>query len=188
MKLIVGLGNPGPEYAETRHNAGFLALDFLAEHFELPPFRLAAKHKAQLSEGDIHGERVLLAKPQTFMNLSGQAVRSLVQFFKISLENLVVIYDDVAIPQGHLRLRPNGSAGGHNGMKSIIQELGTQEFPRLRLGLGTEKPIQMPLEDFVLGRMTKKEMGLMKENFEKLPPLLKTLFMEGVDNTMELFN
>lgn len=188
MKLIVGLGNPGKEYETTRHNAGFMAVDRLADEFGFGPFKLAAKHKAELTEGAIGGEKVLLAKPQTFMNLSGQSVRSILQFHKIAPSDLIVIFDDVAIPSGTLRIRPDGSAGGHNGMKSIIQELGSQDFVRVRLGIEPKQPLRIPLEDHVLGRFTKHETALMQENLEKIPSIVKTIVEEGVEKAMAGYN
>jgi peptidyl-tRNA hydrolase, PTH1 family len=188
MKLIVGLGNPGKEYEKTRHNAGFMAVEKLAEEFGFGSFKLATKHKAEVVEGSIGGVKTILAKPQTFMNLSGQSVRSLAQFYKISPSDLIVIFDDVAIPGGTLRIRPDGSAGGHNGMKSIIQELSTQDFVRVRLGIEPKQPSRIPLEDHVLGKFTKHEASLMQENLEKIPAVVKTIFLEGVEKAMADFN
>jgi peptidyl-tRNA hydrolase, PTH1 family len=188
MKLIVGLGNPGKEYESTRHNAGFMAVDRLVDEFGFGPFKLASKHKAEIVEGAIGGEKVLLAKPQTFMNLSGQAVRSLAQFYKVAPSDLIVIYDDVAIPSGSLRIRPDGSAGGHNGMKSIIQALGTQNFVRVRLGIEPKQSSRIPLEDHVLGKFTKHEAELMQENLEKIPAIVKTIVEEGVEKAMAEYN
>lgn len=188
MKLIVGLGNPGKEYENTRHNAGFMALDRLAGEFDFPSFKFSEKHKAEISEGQIGGEKVLLAKPHTFMNHSGQAVRPLVQFHKIPHGDLVVLYDDIMIPQGTLRLRPEGSAGGHNGMKSIILELGAQDFPRVRLGIEPPADLKMPLADYVLGKFSKSELAAMHELIEKIPDLIQTLLKEGTEKTMAKFN
>lgn len=188
MKLIVGLGNPGKEYESTRHNAGFMAVDRLAKEFGFPPFKLSAKHKAEISEGQIEGEKVILAKPHTFMNLSGQAVRPLIQFHKLPLADLVVLYDDIMIPQGTLRIRPVGSAGGHNGMKSIIQELAGQDFTRVRLGIEPPPLLKIPLADYVLGKFSKSELDAMHEVIEKIPALLQTLLKEGMEKAMAKFN
>ncbi len=188
MKLIVGLGNPGKEYEKTRHNAGFMAVERLADEFGFGPFKMVAKHKSELAEGSIGGDKAILAKPQTFMNLSGHAVRSLSQFYKIDLSDLIVIYDDVAIPNGTLRVRPDGSAGGHNGMKSIIQELGGQGFARVRLGIEPKQPSRIPLEDHVLGKFTKHEATLMEENLEKIPLVIKTIIEDGVEKAMAEYN
>ena len=188
MKLIVGLGNPGKEYENTRHNAGFMAVERLADECEFGSFKLAAKHKAEIVEGNIGGVKTILAKPQTFMNLSGQSVRSLAQFYKIALPDVIVLFDDVAIPSGTLRVRPEGSAGGHNGMKSIIQELGGQGFVRVRLGIEPKQPSRIPLEDYVLGQFTKREVALMEENMEKIPMVVTTIVEEGVEKAMAEYN
>lgn len=188
MKLIVGLGNPGKNYEHTRHNAGFLAADFLANFLGFEPFRKSSKHDAEMTEGSIGGEKALLLKPQTFMNLSGRSVQSAMQFYKISTEDLVVIYDEAELPFGTLRVRPQGSAGGHNGMKSIIQELGTDDFTRVRLGIGALEEFKGSLESYVLGKLSDDEMELMQAQFEKLPKLLETLLSEGVEATMQVYN
>jgi peptidyl-tRNA hydrolase, PTH1 family len=188
MKLIVGLGNPGKEYENTHHNAGFMALDRLAEHFDLGEFKPSSKFKATVAEGEIEGEKVILAKPQTFMNLSGRAVRDILSYYKIWLPDLVVIYDDVAIPKGELRIRKNGSAGGHNGMKSIIQELGSEEFVRVRLGIEPLKPLKVPLENYVLDRFSARGMALFRINLDKVPSIIETLLKNGVEKAMAEFN
>jgi len=133
MKVIVGLGNPGPQYAETRHNIGFLLVDLLAEVYK---FQFRAKFQGLWSEGNVEGERLLLLKPQTFMNLSGRSVREITNFYKISGEDLLIVHDDLDLSLGKIRLRDQGSAGGHNGIKSILAELGTEKFWRLKLGVG----------------------------------------------------
>jgi PTH1 family peptidyl-tRNA hydrolase len=165
-----------------------MAVERLAEEFDFAPFKLAAKHKAEVAEGNIGGEKAILAKPQTFMNLSGQAVRSLAQFYKVGLSDLIVIFDDVAIPSGTLRIRSDGSAGGHNGMKSIIQELGGQGFARVRLGIEPKQNSRIPLEVYVLGKFTKGELALMQENLEKIPSAVKTLIESGAEKAMAEFN
>ncbi len=133
MKVIVGLGNPGPQYAETRHNIGFLLVDLLAEVYEL---QFRAKFQGLWTEGNVEGERILLLKPQTFMNLSGRSVRELTNFYKILGSDLLIVHDDMDLSLGKIRLRDQGSAGGHNGIKSILAELGTERFWRLKLGVG----------------------------------------------------
>ena len=188
MKLIIGLGNPGEQYKKTRHNAGFMAIEYLANQFSFDEFKKLDKHKAEISTGAINGEKVLLIKPQTFMNLSGQAVRSVMQFYKIPTEDIVVFYDDVSLPSGNLRVRPAGSAGGHNGVKSLIQELGTNEFTRIRLGIEPTTEFKGELEDYVLGKLSNEESELMKSNIEKTPNILKTLFINGVEEVMQKFN
>ena len=133
MKVIVGLGNPGPQYAETRHNIGFLLVDLLAEVYKL---QFRAKFQGLWTEGNVEGERIFLLKPQTFMNLSGRSVRELTNFYKILGEDLLIVHDDMDLSLGKIRLRDQGSAGGHNGIKSILAELGTEKFWRLKLGVG----------------------------------------------------
>jgi peptidyl-tRNA hydrolase, PTH1 family len=188
MKLIVGLGNPGPEYENTRHNAGFMAVDTLAESFEFDPFKLSSKFNAELSQGTIAGEKVILTKPHTFMNLSGRAVRQILDYHKLWLPDLIVIYDDVNVPKGELRIRKNGSAGGHNGMKSIIQELGSEDFVRIRLGIEPLRPQKTPLEDYVLGHFSQRGKVLMRENLEKIPGIIQTLLEKGVEKAMSEYN
>ncbi|MFA7637663.1 MAG: aminoacyl-tRNA hydrolase, partial [Monoglobales bacterium] len=134
MYIIVGLGNPGAKYETTRHNMGFITIDYLSRELNIPVNRLG--FKSLYGQGVIGGEKVILVKPQTFMNLSGQTVKEIVDFFKVPAENLIVIYDDINIPLGKLRIRPFGSDGGHNGMKNIIYLLQSDKFPRIRVGVG----------------------------------------------------
>ncbi len=187
MKLIVGLGNPGKQYEKTRHNAGFMALDFLAEHFGLT-FKTSDKHQCELAEGRLFDEKVILIKPQTFMNRSGQAVRSVARFFKIPAEDVVVVYDDADLPCGNLRIRPSGSAGGHKGLGSVIQELGSEQFTRVRFGIAPLTEFKGGLEDYVLGKLSGEEVNLMEGNIKKLPTLLETLFSKGIEEAMQDFN
>jgi len=188
MKLIVGLGNPGKQYSKTRHNAGFLGADEISAYFNFDGFKKSEKHLTELAEGKIAGKKVLLAKPQTFMNLSGQSVRSVMQFYKIPIEDLIVISDDVTLPSGTLRIRKSGSAGGHNGLKSIIQEIGTDEFIRIRVGIGPITPFKGALEDYVLGKFSDEENSLMDDNMRILPKLIETLLKEGMEEAMQKFN
>lgn len=154
MKLIVGLGNPGIKYAQTRHNVGFVAVDRLSEAWGIPVNSF--KWNADVGEGHIRGEKVILCKPQTFMNRSGLAVRPAVDYFNLDIEDLVIVYDDLDLPPGKIRLRLKGSAGGHNGMKSVIQHLGTDHFKRIRIGIGRpESP--HPVTDYVLRPFAKDE-------------------------------
>ena len=188
MKLIVGLGNPGDQYKYTRHNAGFMAVDYLAKAFDFDGFKEVKDHKALVSEGQIDGEKVFLIKPQTFMNLSGQSVRSISNFYKIPLEDIIIIYDDVDIPFETLRIRMMGSAGGHNGIKSLIQELGTDEFTRVRLGIRPEKPFPGALEDYVLGKLTEDEKAALNIVIDKLPAVIQILLKGEVKEAMNRFN
>ena len=164
MYLIVGLGNPGREYEHTRHNAGFDAIDVLAG--KLGADVKEKKHKGLCGKGMIAGEKVILLKPQTFMNLSGESVRAAADFYKIDAEHMIVLYDDIDLDVGKLRVRAKGSAGGHNGIKNIIAHMGTQEFPRVRIGVGA-KPDRMDLADYVLGRFSQVERPVMEDAFEE---------------------
>lgn len=163
MYLIIGLGNPGTEYAATRHNIGFDMVTYLSDKYRIP---LRGKEgRAIVGKGFIEGQKVMLAQPQTYMNLSGESVRALVDFYKLTEEELVIIYDDISLPVGQVRIRPKGSAGGHNGIKSIIQHLGTQEFPRIKIGVG-DKPANGDLVKHVLGRFGKEEDARIRDVFE----------------------
>lgn len=154
MKLIVGLGNPGKQYDKTRHNIGFEIIDELSERLQIPLDQ--SKHKGLYGIGNVRGEKVILLKPLTYMNLSGESVRPLMDYYQIDLEDLIVIYDDLDLPVGRIRLRQKGSAGGHNGIKSMIAHMGTQEFNRIRVGINRPSNGQ-PIVDYVLGRFTKEE-------------------------------
>ena len=188
MKLIIGLGNPGKDYEKTRHNAGFMAVDRLAEANNFSDFKKEDKFKSLLSEGEIAGEKVLLAKPLTFMNLSGQAVQALVSYYKVDLKGLVVLYDDVEIPLGSIRLRPTGTAGGQKGMASIIQELGTTDVQRIKIGIKPEKPFPGELSDFVLGRFTADEKIQLDEVLDKISSVIELILKEGIEAGMNRFN
>lgn len=188
MKLIVGLGNPGDKYKNTRHNAGFMAADKLAEAFGFEKFKDADKFKAQVTEGLISGEKVILAKPQTYMNLSGQAVQLLYNYYKLQPTDILVIYDDVEIPLGSLRIRTGGTSGGHNGISSILQELATLEVPRIRIGIKPEKPFMGALEDYVLGSLTKKEEAAFAKLFESLPKIIESIVGGGIEAAMAAYN
>lgn len=162
MYLIVGLGNPGLSYKKTRHNAGFQALDALAERFDI---RVKTKgFSALYGEGRIGNERVILAKPQTYMNLSGDAVQQLLHFYKLEPERLIVLYDDIDLPLGSMRIRANGSAGSHNGMRSILACVHSENFPRIRIGVGKDESVL--LRDYVLKRPSKEEQKTLDEVFE----------------------
>jgi PTH1 family peptidyl-tRNA hydrolase len=171
MKIIVGLGNIGEKYAKNRHNTGFMAVDALAEKLNVTDWKEEPKFKAFIAETTIKGEKILLVKPTTLMNLSGLAVSSIVNFYKEPLENLTVIYDDLDLPLGTIRIRDKGSAGTHNGMKSVIQELGTEEFKRIRIGIegrGTTSPKQQDTSSYVLSPFTKEEEKIVKETIKEI--------------------
>lgn len=154
MKLIVGLGNPTKEYENTRHNIGFMAVDALGDKSGIRIDTL--KHKALIGKGVIGGQKVILAKPVTYMNLSGEAVREISDYYKIPAEDILIIFDDISLDVGRMRIRKKGSAGGHNGIKSIIAHLGTTDFPRIKVGIGAKKEGQ-DLADYVLGKFSKAD-------------------------------
>ena len=185
MYLIAGLGNPGKQYEGSRHNAGFSSVDILADKLGISINE--NKHKGLCGKGIIGGEKVILLKPQTYMNLSGESLRAASDFYKIEPENIIVIYDDIDLAVGHLRVRVKGSAGGHNGIKSIIAHLGTQEFPRVRVGVGA-KPDRMDLADYVLGRFSQIERPVMEEAFETAAQAAIAIVEEGIDKAMNRFN
>jgi len=188
MKLIVGLGNPGDKYKNTRHNAGFMAIDRLAEAFGFDDFKNADKFKAQVTEGLISGEKVILAKPQTFMNLSGQSVQLLQNYYKVEPTDIVVIYDDAEIPLGSVRIRAGGTSGGHKGMSSVLQDLTTLEVPRIRIGIQPEQPFPGLLEDYVLGSLTKKEDKAFGQILVTLPKIVESIITEGIETAMNSYN
>ena len=186
MYIIVGLGNPGPKYAHTRHNAGFEAIDRLAERYGI---RIETeKFRALTGTGAVEGQKVLLLKPLTFMNLSGESVRAACEFYKIDpAEALVVLYDDISLAPGQLRIRGKGSAGGHNGIKNIISQLGTQEFLRVKIGVGA-KPEDWDLVDYVLSRFSKEELPEMEDAFDRAAKAAAMLLTEDIDRDMNEFN
>lgn len=163
MKLIIGLGNPGKEYEKTRHNAGFMVIDKLSQDLGINVDK--SGYKGLYGKGRVNGEDVILLKPQTFMNLSGESVRAVMDYFKISIKDIVVVFDDLDIEIGKIRIRNNGSAGGQNGMKSIIQHLGTQDFLRIRVGIGKDPLIET--SKYVLGRMSKEQEPEFEKGLEK---------------------
>ena len=186
MYIIAGLGNPGKQYAQTRHNVGFDTIDILADKYNISVD--TKKHKALCGKGMIEGQKVVLAKPQTFMNLSGESVRELVDFYKINPEEeLIVIYDDISLEPGQLRIRPKGSAGGHNGIKNIIAHLGTQVFKRVKVGVG-EKPSRMDLADYVLGHFSKEEQATMADAVKEAADAVCEIVNVGIAQAMNDHN
>ncbi len=183
--LVVGLGNPGPRYADTRHNVGFWIAETLADRHGLDLTR--QRHEARQGRGVIAGRDVVLALPQTFMNDSGRAVGRLARFYRVPPERILVMYDDVALDIGQLRLRLKGSAGGHKGVASIIQHLGTEEFPRLRFGIGPA-PKNRALVDFVLSPFSRQELALVEERIAVAAEAAETCLAEGVEAAMNRFN
>lgn len=186
MYVVVGLGNPGKKYARTRHNAGFDAVELLASRFDIRLTKL--KCKALVGEGMIGSERVAIAQPQTYMNLSGESVSQLVGWYKIDLSHLIVVYDDCDLPAGKLRVREKGSAGTHNGMKSILYQLGSEEFPRVRIGIG-RPPEGWDLADFVLAPyQTAEERQTAFDALVKAGEAVEKIIREGVPRASEFAN
>jgi PTH1 family peptidyl-tRNA hydrolase len=183
--LIVGLGNPGAVYRYNRHNIGFMLVDRVAEQLGVKFSRLESK--ALLTKGEHQGRRVVLAKPQTYMNLSGQAVGSLVRFYKVPPANLLVAYDDVDLPLGTLRIRPGGGSAGQKGMSSIIDRLGTQDFPRLRLGIG-RPPGRMEAADYVLQDFSSGEKDLLRLTLDRAAEAALVFVAEGLETAMNQYN
>lgn len=185
MYLIVGLGNPGSKYARNRHNIGFRVVDALADRFNCEIE--TDKHKGLIGKGVIGGEKVIFAKPLTYMNLSGECVRSVVDFYKIPVENVIVVFDDISLDVGKLRIRKKGSAGGHNGIKSIIAHLGSDAFPRLKFGVG-DKPKGMDLADYVLGNFQGEDEEVLSEAIKRACEGVECMVTEGYDAAMNKYN
>lgn len=186
MFIIAGLGNPDRQYEGTRHNAGFDVIDRIAEKYNIAVD--TKKHRAYIGKGIIDGQKVILAKPQTYMNLSGESIRSLVDYYKIDEENeLLVVYDDISLDVGQLRIRAKGSAGGHNGIKNIIAHLGTQVFPRIKVGVG-EKPKGYDLADYVLGHFSKAERERMEEGYDNAVRAAEMIVSGQLSEAMNEFN
>lgn len=186
MFIIAGLGNPDRQYEGTRHNAGFDVIDRIADKYNIAVD--ARKHRALIGKGIIEGQKVILAKPQTYMNLSGESIRSLTDYFKIDPEHeLLVIYDDINLEPGQLRIREKGSAGGHNGIKNIIACLGTQIFPRIRVGVGA-KPLKYDLADYVLGHFSKAEKELMDDGYDNAVDAARMIVAGRTGDAMSMYN
>lgn len=186
MYIIAGLGNPTLQYEGTRHNVGFDVIDTLADRYNISVD--TRKSRALIGKGMIEGHKVILAKPQTFMNLSGESIRSLADYYKVDVETeLLVIYDDVSLDVGQLRIRKKGSAGGHNGIKNIILNLGTDVFPRIKVGVG-EKPKKYDLADYILGHFSKAEKEQMDEGYKKAASAVAMILNGEMDVAMNEYN
>ena len=186
MKIFVGLGNPTAEYAATKHNVGFMLADRLAEKISATDWR--EKFNALVAESFFDGEKILIVKPQTFMNLSGEAVGSIMNFYKLGAEDLTVAHDDMDLPLGMIRLRPKGSGGGHHGVESIIQHLGGEKnFPRVRIGVG-RPPKNWTVNHHVLSPFTAEDAEKISAALDELVPAVLCIFKEGIDNAMNKFN
>ena len=184
--LVVGLGNPGDEYQNTRHNVGFDAADLLHKKFGGTSFRL--KHKALISECKIGGKRVMLAKPQTYMNLSGEAVAEIVRFYKIKTENIIVIFDDISLDVGKIRIRREGSHGGHNGMKNISERLSTNAILRIKVGIGKKPHPDYDLKDWVLGRFSAEDMENKEAALQKTVASVEEIVSGSIERAMNKYN
>ena len=184
--LLVGLGNPGDKYDNTRHNVGFAAIDQLAEELRVPVQKL--KYRALTQSVELGGAKVLLMKPITYMNLSGEAVGEAARFFKIPADHVLVLSDDVSLPVGKLRIRKGGSAGGHNGLKSIIQHLGTDQFPRVKIGVGEKPHPDYDMADWVLGKFAGEDLKTITQAIERAGKAAACYIQDGPDKAMNKFN
>ena len=184
--LLVGLGNPGDKYDNTRHNVGFAAIDQLAEELRVPVQKL--KYRALTQTVELGGAKVLLMKPITYMNLSGEAVGEAARFFKIPADHVLVLSDDVSLPVGKLRVRRGGSAGGHNGLKSIIQHLGTDQFPRVKIGVGEKPHPDYDMADWVLGKFTGEDLKTISQAIQRAGKAAECYIHDGPDQAMNRFN
>lgn len=185
MYVIIGLGNPGRKYDYTRHNVGFDVIDYLSKKHDIAVDRL--KHKALVGQGRIHGQKVMLVKPQTFMNLSGQSLVDIVAYYKSEEHKVIVIYDDIDTAVGKIRIRKKGSGGSHNGMKNIIYLWKKQDFPRVRIGIGQPKA-GYDLADYVLGRFSKEEVAVMTEVIVRSADAIEDWIAHDIDYTMNKYN
>ena len=185
MYIIAGLGNPGMQYNGTRHNAGFSVIDELADKYNISVDML--KHKGMIGKGVIEGQKVILVKPLTYMNKSGECIREVMDYYKADIDDLIVIFDDISLAPGKLRLRSKGSAGGHNGIKSIIAHLGSEEFKRIKFGVG-DKPKGWDLADWVLGKFPTEIYSDLRSGNERACDAVACIVTEGIDSAMNKFN
>ena len=188
MFVIAGLGNPGRRYAQTRHNLGFITIDRLAGSLGVEVRKI--KHKALVGEGIFAGRRFMLVKPQTYMNLSGDSLGEIVDYYKVEPENLLVIYDDMDFETGQMRVRKQGSAGSHNGMRSVIRRLGFDNFPRIRIGIGGKAKDSFPgdVKDFVIGGFTAEEKEPLENAVDRAVEAVKCYMEDGIDKAMNKYN
>ena len=185
MYIIAGLGNPGAQYAGTRHNVGFACIDELADQYNISVD--TSKHKGLIGKGVIEGQKVILVKPMTYMNNSGECIREVMDYYKADIDDLIVIFDDISLEPGRLRLRPKGSAGGHNGIKSIIAHLGSDQFKRVKFGVG-DKPKGWDLADWVLGRFPEELYPALREGTKRACEAVACIMTEGIESGMNKFN
>lgn len=185
MYFIVGLGNPGLQYENTRHNVGFMTIDYLANKYDIDVRKL--KFKSLYGQGEISGHKVMLIKPQTYMNNSGEAVRELINFYKFDIDKLIVIYDDIDIDFGTIRIRKKGSAGSHNGMKSIIYQIQDDQFPRIKVSIG-KKPERWDLAKFVLSGFSQEEVGVLEDEIRLAAEGIEIILKDDIDKAMNKCN
>lgn len=186
MYLIAGLGNPGKEYAGTRHNVGFEAANYLADELGISVNKL--KHQAIIGEGRMGGERILIAEPQTYMNRSGESIRDIAEYYKIEPAHIIVLYDDMALSAGSIRIRKSGSDGGHNGIKSIIYQLRSDQFPRVRFGVGAPREKGEGVIRHVLGKFSKNDFQAVGDAVHLVEPIVRTMIEDSVEAAMNQFN
>lgn len=185
MYIVVGLGNPGKEYEKTRHNTGFMVLDELSKKYKIDISK--EKHKALIGFGTIEGEKIILVKPQTFMNLSGESVQEIMNFYKEDINNLIVVFDDIDLPVGTIRIKQNGSAGTHNGVKSIVKELNSKEFKRIKVGIGGPNE-NVDLIGHVLGKFSSEDLTKIDESIVKASLAVEAIIKDGVISAMNKYN
>ena len=185
MYLIVGLGNPGKEYENTRHNMGFKVLNKLSEKYNIPITK--SKFNGKYGTGTIENEKVILLEPQTYINLSGESIKPMLDFYKVAPSNLLVIYDDIDVEPGKIKIRMKGGPGSHNGMKSVVNEVGTEEFPRVRVGIG-QPIIKLAMIDYVIGYVPEEELKILDQGTEKAKQAVVEVLKHGVNYDMNKFN
>ena len=186
MYIISGLGNPGKKYVNSRHNVGFDTLDAVAAKYNIDVKKV--KFNGIYGEGNIAGEKVVLVKPQTFMNLSGECVRDFKNWYKVENDQIIIIYDDISLPLGKMRIRPKGSAGGHNGIKSIIYQTGSEVFPRIKIGVGSPENPDYDLADYVLGHFSKAEVDVLVPVAVKAAEAVAEIIKNGTEKAMSVYN
>lgn len=186
MYIIAGLGNPGKKYVNSRHNVGFDTLDAVAAKYNIDVKKV--KFNGIYGEGNIAGEKVVLVKPQTFMNLSGECVRDFKNWYKVENDQIIIIYDDISLPLGKMRIRPKGSAGGHNGIKSIIYQTGSEVFPRIKIGVGSPENPDYDLADYVLGHFSKAEVDVLVPVAVKAAEAVAEIIKNGTEKAMSVYN
>jgi len=188
MKLIIGLGNPGAQYEKTWHNLGFMAVEKFRQELEFAPFKPAKKLRAEISLGNLGREKIILARPQTYMNNSGQAAAALAKYYKIPLKDIIVLHDDVDLPLGKIRIAADSSSGGHNGVKSLIEHLGIKDFVRLKIGCRTKKTGIVGTLDYVLEKIAKADSQAVNDILDKSSQAMQTLIRDGAAPAMNKFN